>query len=115
MLLRKTPQLSIDIDKETIEIIDLSQLKNCGVFERNKITKVQIEKNKASWLGTILSFIALLLEPSAVGGNSIKKNPSLKIEVDNKIISLDISGINMKTVKKIATELNKKTAHNIYN
>jgi hypothetical protein len=106
MLLRKTPQLSIDIKKETIEIVDLSEMKNCGVFEKNKIAKVQIEKDKINWLGSILSFITLFLDPSGVGGNSIKKNPSLKIELDNKIITLDISGANMIAVKKVTAELN---------
>ena len=108
MLLRKAPQLSIDINRETFEITDLSELKNCGVFERNKITRVQIEKDKTDWLGSILSFITLFLDHSGNTGNTIKKNPSLKIEVDNKIISIDISGANIKGVKKVATELDLK-------
>lgn len=106
MLLRKNPQLSINIKDETFEIVDLSELKNCGEFEKNKITKIQIEKDKMDWLGSILSFIAMFLDSSGVGGNSIKKNPSLKIEIDNKIINLDISGANMNAVKKVAAELN---------
>lgn len=106
MLLRKTPQLSINIKNEAFEIVDLSELKNCGVFEKNKITKVQIEQDKIDWLGSILSFIAMFLGPSGAGGHSIKKNPTLKIEIDNKIINLDISGANMNAVKKVAAELN---------
>ena len=106
MLLRKTPQLSINIKNEAFEIVDLSELKNCGVFEKNKITKVKIEQDKLDWLGSILSFIAMFLGPSGAGGHSIKKNPTLKIELDNKIIILDISGANMNAVKKVAAELN---------
>ena len=109
------PQVGIE---KRIVVIDLKEEGNLTpiILINPKIISSSKENltNEEGCL-SIPGYYAKIERPSEVNvewqdikGNTIKKNPSLKIEVDNKIISIDISGANIKSVKKVATELDLK-------
>jgi len=104
MLLRKTPLLEIKFVDNNLELLDLFEEKNSGIYNIKNVENIEFIKEETSWLPTVLSYIlSFLTENVAPFGHKFKDSPKLKISLQEKEIVIGLEEVNLTKVQKIIT------------
>ena len=109
--LRITPELTIILNDESFEIIDLYDRENSGVYPFKRLKYIELKKQKINWLFSIFSWTLDLFTAISEGG-VYRDKASLLLNLTDLKLKLCLNESNFKEAERLVATMKLKIDYN---